>query len=662
MKNGKKLRLLGRMAWKASPAYVLLLCFSTLGNGLQILCNVILPGFLIDELTGMTRPERLCLYGGLIVGSNLLFAWLNQFWKKCMSVQNVYVGEKMEQLLGERIMQLPYRMLEDPYYLDLKERASFALINQTAIMSLISQTAEVLKNGITLIGLFGVLLTLSPVLVLILLLLVGVMLLLQKHFNVEQKKIFDAILPVNRRYGYYVNLAFSGELQKDIRLYNMSKMLGDRITEYNRQISEQFDAFYKKSGFYMGMYSVINDLQAAVSYGYVGLRVITDWWGGRIGLGSFTVYVNAAVQFSRSITAFGKSVIEMGKILGYLDPFAELMELPTEEEPQACKELNGPVESICFEHVDFTYPGSVCQVLQDISFSVSKGEKISVVGLNGAGKSTLIKLLCRLYSPDAGRILVNGTDIREYRYASYIRQLAAVFQDYKLINVSIAENISCRFWGEESSGAADDGAADYRGAADDGGAGSREAGSKAAGSRFLRPVPDSIAQKEQSDSQKELSGSQKEQSDSQKERLDGLMEQVGLSEKLKQLPKGIYTLLGKEYDEKGTKLSGGQEQKIAIARALYKDASLIILDEPTSALDPLAEAEIYENFHELSGGKTAFYISHRMSSSIFCDKILVIDGGRAVDFDSHENLMKKTDSLYYKLFMSQAQNYETATS
>ena len=131
---------------------------------------------------------------------------------------------------------------------------------------------------------------------------------------------------------------------------------------------------------------------------------------------------------------------------------------------------------------------------------------------------------------------------------------------------------------------------------------------------------------------------------------------MGLGEKLSSLPDGIDTLLGKEYDEAGTELSGGQEQKVAIARALYKDASLIILDEPTSALDPLAEAEIYENFHDLAGGRTAFYISHRMSSSLFCDRILVIDGGRVADFDSHEKLMKK-DGMYRRLFQTQADNY-----
>ena len=137
-----------------------------------------------------------------------------------------------------------------------------------------------------------------------------------------------------------------------------------------------------------------------------------------------------------------------------------------------------------------------------------------------------------------------------------------------------------------------------------------------------------------------------------------LIEEVGLKEKIDSLPNGLDSLIGKAYDDKGIELSGGESQKIAIARALYKDAPLIILDEPTSALDPLAEAEIYEHFNTLVKGKTAIYISHRMSSSVFCDRILLIEDGKVVDYDSHANLMEKKDSLYYKLFTTQAKNYQ----
>lgn len=596
MKNGKKLLLLTRLTWQTAPLYVLLLMIHTVTAGIQILCNVIFPRFLVDELTGGQSGERLILYGCLIVGSNLFFAWISRLVKRYMDVQNQYMNQKMEQLLGEKIMKLPYEKLEDPRCLDLKERAVFAMSGYQAMLTLITQMSELLKNGVTLLGLTAVLLTLSPVLVMLLTALVGAMLLTQKNFAGYQKKIMEYIIPINRRYGYYVNLTFDDERQKDFRLYDMGPMLGKRITDYNQEILKEFNELYAQKGICMGLYGVINDLQAAIAYGYVGLRVLTDWFGTPVSLGAFTMYVSAAVRFSAGITKLGESVITVTQLLGYLDPFMELMSLPDEEEQTRGLIFNGPVESIVFEHVDFAYPGTRKKVLEDISFSVKKGEKISVAGVNGAGKSTLIKLLCRLYRPASGRILINGHDIFDYDYSSYMREVAAVFQDYRLFAFSIEENISCRAPGQAE------------------------------------------------------------------EKVEELAGQVGLLEKLSELPQGIHTLLGKAYDENGTELSGGQCQKIAIARALYKDASLIILDEPTSALDPLAEAEIYEHFNQLAGGRTALYISHRMSSSIFCDKVLVIDGGRAADYASHEELMKKKDSRYCQLFTAQAENYAVSTA
>lgn len=588
MNNFKKIRLFFRLSIRTAPSYLALLVVQTAISGAQVMLNVVLPKFLIDELVGGRRLEYLFLFGALVVATNLFFDWMSRLMKRCMDVQTPYVSQKLEQLLGEKIMSLPYIRLEDPYYLDLKERASFAFSNQQAMLNMIAALAQMLQKGSTLLGLTVIMVTLSPVLVVVLVALVGVMLLLQKGLSVHQRRIHELILPLNRRYGYYVNQAFSGELQKDIRLYDMAGMLGERVDWYNRDMTATFDRFRRTESTYMGLYSVVNDLQAALSYGYVGLRVITDWFGGRIGLGSFSMYVNAAVQFSANITEFGTAVISLQRLLGYLDPFMELMEQPDEQDTQNGAAVEGPVESIVFEGVDFTYPGSERKVLDQVSFSVKKGEKIAIVGQNGAGKTTLIKLLCRLYQPQSGRILINGRDIRDYDYASYMRQVAAVFQDYRLFDFSIEENISCSAAGQDE------------------------------------------------------------------ETVRKLIAQVGLEEKVEELPEGIHSLLGKAYDEEGIELSGGQQQKVAIARALYKEASLIILDEPTSALDPLAEAEIYENFNELAGGKTALYISHRMSSSVFCNKVLVIDQGRVADFDRHEVLMSKEGSLYRRMFQTQA--------
>ena len=592
MNNIKKLKIFFSLSWKISPSYLILLLLNTLISSGQILVNVILPKFLIDELIGNQRLNKLVIFGSMIILSNIVFAFLSNTMKRYMDVKNIYMREKMSQAMAEKIMNVEFSYLENPYYLDLKERAVFAINNQSAMDNLIVSVSSMLKNLLTVSGLLAIMFTLSWVLVMILTISIAISLVIYKFFMKYQMNFFQEVLPVNRKYGYYVGLCYDDKLQKDIRLYGMSEMMTDRVTEYNEEINTWFSKYYKKQGLYLGAYGVINDLQAALAYGYVALRVISNSFGIRIGIGSFTMYVTAAINFTTSVSEFGNNIITIMQMLGYLDPFMEFISLPNEGNQDGKLEFVGEVESIEFKNISFKYPGSENLVLNDISFDIKNGEKISIVGLNGAGKTTLVKLLCRLYRPTSGQIFINGHDIFDYDHESYMNNISAVFQDFKLFAFSIDENITC----------------------------------------------------------KEI--------DSDINKTMELIQEVGLKDKIDSLPDGILSMFGKAYDESGIEMSGGESQKIAIARALYKDASLIILDEPTSALDPLAEADIYENFNRMVGGKTAIYISHRMSSSVFCDKILIIDQGQVSDYDSHESLLGKKDSLYYKLFNSQAVNYQ----
>ncbi len=615
MNNFKKLKMFIKLSWEISPAYIFILLANTLISSTRLFLNIILPKYLIDELVLLSNYSnipsvksfipsvvnfeyllennalnKLLLFGAIIILSNLLFAFLENTMKRILDVKSIYVREKMNQAMSRKIMSLDFSYLEDPYYLDLKERSIFALNIMRVLQTLIDNIAKALNNIVTIIGLIVILFTLSWVLVVFSLAAVVLQNFAYKSFIEHQKSMNDRLIPTNRRLGYYINLTGSETIQKDIRLFNMNKMLIDKISAYNKEIYYGGIEFYRKKGKFEGMTGIINDLQAAISYGYVGLRVISDNFGAKIGLGSFTMYVSAAINFTRTTVALGRSITVIMQMLGYLDPFMEFMSLPNENIEGKTK-FSGEVESIKFENVSFKYPKSDKFVLEDISFEINKNEKISIVGLNGAGKTTLVKLICRLYHPTNGKIYINGHDIFEYDYDSYMNSIATVFQDFKIFAFSIDENISCNF------------------------------------------------------------------QNSNTERVMELIKDVGLDEKIKILPKGVASMFGKAYDEDGIDMSGGEKQKIAIARALYKNASLIILDEPTSALDPLAEAEIYENFNNLVGDKTAIYISHRMSSSVFCDKILIIDEGKVKDFDTHKNLMKKTESLYYKLFNSQAVNY-----
>lgn len=586
----KKLVHFLKLAWSVSPSYMIVLVLNAICESAKAILNVILPMFLINELTDLRRIEALAFYAGLIVLNNVGMTLLTNIGKRFSNVKDVQVQEGMMKLMSEKIMNLEYSYLENPVYLDLKERAVFAINNQNAIANMIYAVAEFLSKALTLIGLVSILISLGPVLIIVLAISIVLVLVIYNSVSNLQAKIMQEIVPINRRFGYYFGIAMDKETQKDIRLYNMEKMITERLVKFSNETCDLFEHMQIKSGQVMGQIAAISEGVAAFSYGYVGIRTVSTILGPQLTLGALTMYVSAAINFSAMVTKFGEGVVMVMQFMSFLDPYMEFMSLAEETKQTGKIPFTGEVETVEFRNVTFTYPNAEKAVLSNVSFAIHKGEKISIVGLNGAGKSTLVKLICRMYQADSGEILINGKNIYDYEYLSYMNTISAVFQDYRLFNFTIAENISC-------------------------------------------------------------------ENAAKTERIEQLIDEVGLREKIDELPHGVESRFGKEYDEEGIEMSGGQGQKIAIARALYKKASMVILDEPASALDPIAEAEIYEKFNSLVEDKTAIYISHRMSSSVFCDRILVIDGGTVADFDTHENLMKKTESLYYKLFMSQAENY-----
>ena len=244
-----------------------------------------------------------------------------------------------------------------------------------------------------------------------------------------------------------------------------------------------------------------------------------------------------------------------------------------------------------FCNVSFQYPGSDAYALRNVSIKFRIGERLAVVGQNGSGKTTFIKLLCRLYDPTEGKILLNGIDIRKYDYDEYMSVFAVVFQDFKLFSYPLGENVAAKI--------------NY---------------DPALAERCL---------------------------------IDS-----GFGERLQEMPNGLNTYLYKDFCKQGIEISGGEAQKIALARALYKNAPFIILDEPTAALDPMAEAEVYSSFDKIVGNKTAIYISHRLSSCRFCDHIAVFDNGQIVQRGSHEELVADISGKYHALWHAQAQYYD----
>lgn len=260
--------------------------------------------------------------------------------------------------------------------------------------------------------------------------------------------------------------------------------------------------------------------------------------------------------------------------------------------------LTVPIEkkapNITLEHVSFAYPDTEREILQDLSLQIRAGEKIAIVGVNGAGKTTLMKLICGLLHPTKGRILLNGKDMEEMEAEERYAWFSCAFQDIQFLPLSIRENISMM----------------------------------------------------------ESNGESKTE-----EKIWRCLEQAGIRQEIEALPDQLDSLMEKSIHETAVDFSGGQRQKLILARALYRDTGALILDEPTAALDALAENDIYEKYAEFAEGKTSFFVSHRLSSTRFCDRILLLDGGKIVEEGKHEELLE-AGGLYSEMFQMQSKYYK----
>lgn len=312
-----------------------------------------------------------------------------------------------------------------------------------------------------------------------------------------------------------------------------------------------------------------------------------------LSVGDFIMYLGAVTAFSEAMRKVMDSFVEIKAYGIYYDATMEYINVPMMMRQNQHKHPNETWHEIQFENVSFCYQGQAKDVLRNINLTIHQGERISVVGENGAGKTTLIKLLIRLYDPTEGRILMDGIDIREYDYEEYMELFSAVFQDFKLFAMPLSQNIK-------------------------------------------------------------LSRHDKNE---RKNEIENILKNVGMENCLSELPKGMDTAVYKIFEDSGFEPSGGEGQKIALARAIYKDSPIVILDEPTAAFDPRAEYEMYKHFDELVEGKTAIYISHRLSSARFCDRILVLKEGEIIECGTHDELYETENGVYRELYQMQAQFY-----
>ena len=399
----------------------------------------------------------------------------------------------------------------------------------------------------------------------------------------------------NRLFGHFGFIGQDKERSIDIRMNNQQNLVS---AYWNTNSSFGVDGPFGRAAMgKMGVYASLGVCITTLITGFIYVFTCLKAWGGAFDVGSITQYVGAA-------TAMVANVFTLTGLLGmiktntpYLEKTFEFLDIPNAmyQGSLTTEKRTDRQYEVEFKDVSFKYPGSDIWALRHVNMKFKVGKRLAIVGENGSGKTTFIKLLCRLYDPQEGQILLNGIDIRKYRYDDYMNIFSVVFQDFQLICQPLGNNVS--------------GSMEY-----------------------------------------------------DRERVHKALVDAGFGDRLASMEKGLDTMIFKNLSEDGVDVSGGEAQKIAIARALYKDAPFIILDEPTAALDPIAEAEIYSKFNDIAGDKTAIYISHRLSSCKFCDEIAVFHEGAVIQHGTHAELVADENGKYHELWNAQAQYYTEKTA
>lgn len=557
-------------------------------QGLAPLINIVLPKYILDELLTMKRLNILTIYIGGLAFGNLIFQLAISL---CRNHLNIYINTLMldsAKKLGVKAANIGLQDSEKKTNLDLLERGKYGTYDISNFANTISTMGASL---ITFIMVMGILLK-NDWRLIVVILLCNIFTI--TCFNkIKELDIDNAKrgIPENRAFRYLCSVATDFRFAKDLRIYKGDKLFLNKAEDTMDKILNINHGYFTKNGLWNGLAQSIVQIQLIFIFIILGISLFAT----KITVGTFTMLYGASHQLSKSINSLIQSYTDLITISFNLDPYYEYLSIDEIKKDGELfnKSLNKSV-SLTFENITFRYPTSDEDILKDVSFNINPGETLAIVGQNGAGKTTIIKLLCRLYEPQKGKILLNGIDIQNISIEEYRKQLSIVFQDFKLLPIKISENI-------------------------------------------LGIEEDNITEEDI-------------------QMIWEKLKETGIKSWVENQKEGLESYITKIYHDKGLLPSGGQEQKIAISRALARDGSIVILDEPTAALDPKSEEEVFENLIKLAKGKTAIFVSHRLSSTRIADRIIVLDRGEIVEEGSHGELTKH-GGLYAEMFNTQAKQY-----
>ena len=577
----KSLLFLMKQVWKYQKSYIFYSIFFQFSKLMKPIGSIVFPKYIIDELMGAQDTEKILLYIISLLLCSFFGDFFSDYFEGKIFVARGIVFNKFQCQISEKLMDCDYENIENPDFLDVKERArKFLYANGQGFGVVLNSAFNILGNLILFAGIVMVVSMLSVwvVIIFVILVLLSTAVDLQVRKNYTKWDMEKA--PVERKTAYLLNIAEDFSFGKDIRIYGAKKFLLEKISRHlgiSSQFYEKQIKVLNKSRYFNTFMTLLRD---ATAYAYLVYKVLAH----AISIGDFSMYINAVTRFSGAMNELLSSILDIRQFSGYYDALDKYLNVPsTMREGEKRTDMDRNRLCIQFCDVSFRYPGQNSYALNHIDLTIRPGEKIALTGENGAGKSTTVKLMNNIYKPTRGRITVDGIDTKEQTTAQIASHVGYVFQNPndQIFNDDVVREIEyvLRYW----------------------------------------KLP-----------KEEI-----------RRRREEAIDVTGIRPYLETHPFDIPLPIRKFLT-------------IAVVVAVSPD--YVILDEPTAALDPIAENDIYRKYNEMTQGVTSFFISHRLASTSFCDRIILLEDGRIAEQGTHEELLAK-QGRYWEMFNVQSRYY-----